>query len=43
MSKDYASATDFQSKHNYGPDNQNSDRNVSKMAKNVKILAKIAQ
>ena len=42
MSKDYACATDSQSKHIYGRDNQNSARKGSKMAKNGKILAKMA-
>ena len=42
MSKDYACATDSQSKHIHGRDNQNSDRKGSKMAKNGKILAKMA-
>ena len=42
MSKDYACATDSQSKHIYGRDNQNSDKKGLKMAKNGKILAEIA-
>ena len=42
MSKDYACVTDSQSKHIYGRDNQNSARKGSKMAKNGKILAKMA-
>ena len=42
MSKDYACATDPQSKHIYGRDNQNNARKGSKMAKNGKILAKMA-
>ena len=41
MSKDYACATDSQSKHIYGRDNQKSDGKGLKMAKNGKILAKI--
>ena len=42
MSKDYAWATDPQSKHVYGRNNQNSAKKGSKMAKNGKILAKMA-
>ena len=42
MSKDYARATDPQSKHIYGRDNQNSARKGSKIAQNGKILAKMA-
>ena len=33
MSKDYACATDPQSKHIYGLDNQNSDRKAKKWPK----------
>ena len=42
MSKDYACATEPQSKHIYGRDNQNNARKGSKMAKNGKIVAKMA-
>ena len=42
MSKDYAGAKDPQSKHIYDRDNQNSARKGSKMAKNSKILGKMA-
>ena len=42
MSKEYACATDSQSKHIYGRDNQNSDKKGLKMATNGKILARIA-
>ena len=42
MSKDYACATDSQSKHIYGRDNQTSDKKGLKMAKNGNILAKMA-
>ena len=42
MSKDYACATDPQSKHVYGHNNLNGAKKGSKMAKNGKILAKMA-
>ena len=42
MSKDYERVTDPQSKHVYGRNNQNRAKKGSKMAKNGKILAKIA-
>ena len=42
MSKDYACATDPQSKHVYGRNNQNSAKKGSKMVKNGKNLAKMA-
>ena len=42
MSKDYACAMDPQSKHVYDRNNQNSAKKGSKMAKNGKILAKMA-
>ena len=42
MSKDYACVTNPQSKYIYGRDNQNSAGKGSKMAKNGKILAKMA-
>ena len=41
MSKDYAYATDSQSKHIYGRDNLKSDGKGLKLAKNGKILANI--
>ena len=41
MSKDYAYATDSQSEHIYGRDNQKSDGKGLKMAKSGKILDKI--
>ena len=42
MAKDYACATDPQSKYVYGRNNLNSAKKGSKMAKNGKILAKMA-
>ena len=42
MSKDYACATDPQSKQIYGRDNQKSGGKGSKTGKNGKILAKQA-
>ena len=42
MSKDYACATDPQSKHVYGRNKQNSAKKGSKMTKNGKSLAKMA-